>query len=84
MPLIVKNLSSMGDEMTIRQIEKEVLTLKPIEKIHLIEKILISLDKPDPEIEKEWIAESEARYSAYKKGQIKAIPLKNIKKRYSK
>ena len=74
----------MEGEMTTKQLEKEALTLKPIEKIHLIEKMLISLDKPDSEIEKEWIAESEARYRAYKKGTIKAIPLEKIKKKYSK
>ena len=66
-------------KMTTKQLEKKALTLKPIEKIHLIEKILISLDKTDPEIEKEWVAESEARYKAYNKWEIKAIPLKKIK-----
>ena len=66
--------------MTTKQLEEKALNLKPIEKIHLIEKMLESLDKPDPEIEKEWIAESEARYTAYKKGEIKAIPFEKIKK----
>ena len=61
--------------MTTKELELKALSLKPIEKIHLIEKMLASLDKPDPEIEKEWIAESEARYTAYKKGKIKAIPV---------
>ena len=70
--------------MTTKQLEEKALNLKPIEKIHLIEKMLESLDKPDPEIEKEWIAESEARYAAYKKGEIKAIPIEKIKKKYSK
>lgn len=70
--------------MTTKELEGKALNLKPIEKIHLIEKMLESLDKPDPKIEKEWIAESEARYTAYKKGKIKAIPLEKIKKKYSK
>ena len=58
--------------------------MKPIEKIHLIEKILEILDKPDPEIEKEWIAESEAGYAAHKKGEIKAISFEKIKEKYFK
>lgn len=73
----------MEGKVTTKELEKEALTLKPLEKIHLIEKMLISLNKPDPEIEKEWIAESEARYKAYKEGKIEAIPLEEIKKKYS-
>ena len=70
--------------MSAEQLEKEALSLKPIEKIHLIEKILESLDRPDPEIEKEWVAESEARYKAYKKGKAETVPLERIKKKYKK
>ena len=54
--------------------------LKPIEKIHLVEKILHSLDKPDPAIEKAWIKESEDRLDAYEKGNLKTIPLKTVLK----
>ena len=36
----------------------------------LIEKMLESLDKPNPEIEKESIVESEARYDAYNEGAV--------------
>ena len=38
--------------MTIKQLEKETLKLSPLEKIHLVEKILSSLVAPDPVIEK--------------------------------
>lgn len=48
----------------------------------LVEAILSSLDKPDPDIEKNWIAESEARYDAYKRGELKAVDLEEVKKRY--
>ena len=69
--------------MSTKELEEKALNLKPIEKIHLIQKMLESLDNPDPEIEKEWIAESEARYNAYNEGKLKAIPLEEIKKKYS-
>ena len=70
--------------MVTKELEKKILNLKAIDKIHLIEIILESLNKTDPEIEKEWISESEVRYAAYKKGEVKAIPLEKIKNKYTK
>ncbi len=58
--------------------------LKPLERIRLVEAILYSLDKPDPNIEQCWIAESEARYEAYKRGELEAIDWDKIKKRYER
>lgn len=37
---------------------------------------------PDPENEKKWVAESEARYDAFKRGELEAEDLDEIKKRY--
>ncbi|MFH1645001.1 MAG: addiction module protein [Candidatus Omnitrophota bacterium] len=70
--------------MVTKQLKKETLSLKSIDKIHLVEMILESLDKSDPEIEKEWVAESEARYKAYKQGKIKVIDYDAVKKRIKK
>jgi len=50
----------------------------------LVEAILYSLDKPDPDIEQCWIAESEARYEAYKRGELDAIDWEEIKKGYER
>jgi putative addiction module component (TIGR02574 family) len=67
--------------MTVKNIEKTILHLSPFERIRIVENILDSLHTPDPEIERAWIAESEKRFSAFKKGKIKAISLENVKKR---
>ncbi len=67
---------------TLEQLAKKAVGLPPIERIRLVEAILYSLDKPDPEVEKSWIAESEARYEAYKRGELKAHDWHDIKKRY--
>ncbi|HBI81489.1 MAG TPA: addiction module protein, partial [Bacteroidales bacterium] len=64
------------------QLAKKAMELKPIERIRLVEAILYSLDKPDPDIEKSWIAEAEARYEAYKRGELTAIDWDEIRKRY--
>jgi len=47
-----------------------------------VEAILHSLDKPDPEIEKKWIAGSEARYDAYKRGELQAEDWDEIRKKF--
>ena len=69
---------------SVDQLAKKATGLQPIERIRLVEAILYSLDKPDPDIEQSWIAESEARYEAYKRGEIDAIDWEEIKKRYER
>ena len=66
---------------SVNQLAKKAIGLQPIERIRLVEAILFSLDKPDPDIEQSWIAESEARYDAYKRGELEAIDWDEIKKR---
>ncbi len=67
---------------SVDQLAKKATGLQPIERIRLVEAILYSLDKPDPDIEQSWIAESEARYEAYRRGEIETIDWEKIKKRY--
>ena len=62
------------------QLAKKAMGLRPTERIRLVEAILYSLDKPDPDIEKSWIAEAEARYEAYKRGELQAIEWDEIRK----
>ena len=70
--------------LSLDQLEKEAVELRPIERIRLVETILHSLDQIDSNIEKKWIAESEARYEAYKRGEIEAIEWDELKKRYNR
>ncbi len=65
--------------MTTKEFEKKALSLKPLDKIHLVEKLLVSLDKPDPGIEKNWIRESEARINAYERGDLKTVSYGTVK-----
>jgi len=64
------------------QLAKKAMNLNPTDRIRLVEAVLYSFDKPDPDIEKSWIAESEARYEAFKRGELKAIDWDEIRKRY--
>jgi len=63
---------------SLDQLAKKAMELKSVERIRLVEAILYSLDKTDPDIEQSWIAESEARYEAYKRGEIEAIDWNEI------
>ncbi len=58
--------------MIQKELRNKALKLNAIDKIHLVELLLESLDKPDPEIMDKWIRESEDRYEAFKKGKIKS------------
>jgi len=54
--------------------------LPPIEKIELIEHLFFSLDsKSERErIDKLWADEAEDRLSAYERGEMKSIPVKEV------
>jgi putative addiction module component (TIGR02574 family) len=64
-----------------KQLAKKAMELDPVERIRLVEAILHSLDKSDFDIEQSWIAESEARYEAYKRGELKGVDWEEIKTR---
>lgn len=67
---------------SLDHLAKKAIQLKPVERIRLVEAILYSLDNPDSEVEKSWIAESEARYEAYKRGELEIKDWDEIKKKY--
>jgi putative addiction module component (TIGR02574 family) len=64
------------------QVLKEALSLKPLEKAELIDKLLLSLDKPDEDIDELWAKEVESRIDAYEQGKIKSVPLEKIIEKY--
>lgn len=68
--------------MIEKTLQREILNLKVLEKIHLIEFILESLDKSDTEIELKWSEESEKRFDAYKAGKLKAAFYNDVMKRF--
>jgi putative addiction module component (TIGR02574 family) len=68
----------------LQDIKNEILNLKALDKIHLVEFIFDNLDKPDPKIEQEWIKESEMRFEAYKAGKMKGASITEAKKRLNR
>jgi putative addiction module component (TIGR02574 family) len=54
------------------------LKLAPEERFALVDEILRTLDKPDPEIDRLWIEEAERRLAAYRRGEVKGIPAEDV------
>ena len=64
------------------QILKEALNLTPEKRVELIEKLLISLDKPDKELDELWAEEAESRIDAYERGEIKPLTIQEVIEKY--
>ena len=67
---------------TAKDIFKEAIHLQPAEKAKLVEQLIISLNKPDKEIDELWAQESESRLDAYKQGKLKTVSLEEVLSKY--
>lgn len=67
---------------TYENLLQDALKLKPIDRAHLIEGLMTSLEKPDPEIEALWEQEALKRYEAYKQKRITAKDLSEVLEKY--
>ena len=65
-------------------VNEEALILNPIEKIQLIDELLLSLDEPSKEIDDIWAKEIENRIEAYDKGLVKSVPASEVFSKYKK
>jgi len=70
--------------MLKQRIIEEVLTLSPTDRAALAEKILTSLDQPDPAIDELWAKEAENRIDAYEAGKIESTPAEQVFNKYEK
>ncbi len=64
--------------MDTKELVDTALKLSPAERFALIDELLHSLDRPDPELDRIWIEEAEHRLVAYRAGQVKGIPAKDV------
>ncbi|MBN8443705.1 MAG: addiction module protein [Thauera sp.] len=61
-----------------RDLADKARKLKPDERFALVEEILSSLDRPDPEIDRLWREEAARRLAAYRTGTIEGIPAEDV------
>jgi len=57
----------------LEALEAEVLQLAPVERTHLLERLIASLDS-DPEVEEAWEREADRREAELEFGSIAAVP----------
>jgi len=76
--------SPEDDAMTeaAKTLSVQARKLSPSERLELVDDILASLDEPDPNIDKLWAKEAEDRLAAYRRGELKAIPLEQVLAKY--
>ncbi len=59
------------------QVLEEALSLPPVERAELADRLLASLDSsPERKIDELWAQEAEGRLDAFERGEIKAVSLK--------
>jgi hypothetical protein len=68
--------------MTVKELFKSVKDLRPSEKARLVDLILIDLDRPDQEIEKEWVKEVKSRKLSIKSGKSKMLSYQQVMGKY--
>ncbi|MBC6961915.1 MAG: hypothetical protein DWB48_04060 [Nitrosomonas sp.] len=49
----------------------------------MVEKLLISLDSPDPSIDAIWAKEADARIEAYERGELETISAEEVFHKYN-
>jgi len=68
--------------LAVHDVYKEALIMKPVEKVQLIEKLILSLDMPNKSIEQQWEKEAESRVQAYKEGILKTVSSQEVFAKY--
>jgi len=65
-----------------KELAVKIKSLPDIEKIELVDSILMQLDRPDPEIDRVWADEARKRWQAYKLKKSETVPYDKIMDKY--
>ena len=61
---------------------EDALILKPLERLHLVDVLLLSLDVPTKEVDIAWMEEVEKRVEAYNRGELNTTPSNEVFAKY--
>ena len=64
--------------MSLEEILKEALKLKPQDRFTVIDGLLRSLDQPDAAIDAIWGEEAQRRLEAYRAGALSGVPMEDV------
>ena len=62
-------------QQATKAMSEQAVQLPPVERMALVEQILDSLYEPDPSMDALWAQEADDRLEAYRRGEIRAVPL---------
>lgn len=68
--------------ITERAITEEAERLPVPDRVRLVEYLLATLDKPDPEIDRAWAEECERRLDSYLRGETTALGAEEVLAKY--
>jgi len=60
------------------------MDLPAVEKAHLVDQLISSLDEPDEAIDALWRKEVEDRIQAFRAGKLQSVPLSDVLAKYRK
>lgn len=69
-------------DSTATAIAVQARKLSPSARLELVDAILGSLDESDQQMDQLWSQEAEERLAAYRRGEMKAIPLEDVLAKY--
>jgi len=56
----------------------QALRLPANDRAALVENLILSLDKPDPSVDAQWLKEAEDRLAAYQSGELVAVDANEV------
>jgi putative addiction module component (TIGR02574 family) len=65
-----------------KKLKENIESLSDIEKLELVDSILMTLDRPDPKIDRIWAEEARKRWKAYKSGKLETVPYDQVMDKY--
>ncbi len=69
---------------TAKQLLDIAMHLPVLDRAAVAEKLLSSLDIPDPAIDKRWAEEAEARIDAHERGEMETVSAEDVFGKYGK
>jgi hypothetical protein len=68
----------------VRSLAEEAARLPAPDRVRLVELLLATLDKPDPEIDRAWVEECRRRRERYLRGEATTLDAEEVLARYLK
>ena len=62
----------------VAEVLEDALQLSPLDRATVVERLLSSLDHPDPRIDALWASEAEDRIAAYEAGTMEAFAAEDV------